>query len=232
MDPILRIEDLGKSFTLHNQAGVRLDVLEGVSLTLAPGECVALHGRSGSGKSSLLRTIYGNYKTGSGRILVAHDGDWVDLATASPRQILEVRRSTIGYVSQFLHVIPRVSALDIVAEPMRLRGLAETAARDRAASLLARLNLPERLWSLAPATFSGGEQQRINIARGFAVEYPILLLDEPTASLDGDNRRAVIGMIDEALAKGTAIIGIFHDLEVRDRVATRIYDMSEARAAA
>jgi alpha-D-ribose 1-methylphosphonate 5-triphosphate synthase subunit PhnL len=232
MEPVLRIDGLGKSFTLHNQGGVRLDVLAGVDLTLKPGECVALHGRSGSGKSTLLRTIHGNYKTAAGRILVAHGGGWVDLATASPRRILELRHRTIGYVSQFLRVIPRISALDIVAEPMRLRGVPAEAAQERAAALLARLNLPERLWRLAPATFSGGEQQRINIARGFAVEYPILLLDEPTASLDGDNRRAVLGMIDEALARGTAMIGIFHDLEVRDRVATRIYDMSEASAAA
>ena len=232
MEPVLRIEGLAKSFTLHNQGGVTLDVLARVDLFLRPGECVALNGRSGTGKSTLLRTIYGNYRAASGRILVMHRGAWVDVASAPPRQVLEVRRRTIGHVSQFLHVIPRVAALDIVAEPMRLRGMPAAAARDRAAALLARLNLPERLWSLAPATFSGGEQQRINIARGFAVEYPILLLDEPTASLDGENRQAVLGLIDEALARGTAILGIFHDAEVRDRVATRRYEMSEAKAAA
>jgi alpha-D-ribose 1-methylphosphonate 5-triphosphate synthase subunit PhnL len=115
---------------------------------------------------------------------------------------------------------------------MRARGVHPDVARSRAAALLTRLNVPERLWPLAPATFSGGEQQRINIARGFAVPYPILLLDEPTASLDGDNRAAVIGLIDEVLARGTAIVGIFHDTEVRDRVATRLYDMAEAKAAA
>jgi alpha-D-ribose 1-methylphosphonate 5-triphosphate synthase subunit PhnL len=232
MEPVLRIEALAKSFTLHNQGGVTLDVLGRVDLALASGECVALHGRSGTGKSTLLRTIHGNYKTASGRILVAHRGGWVDIATASPRRILDIRHHTIGYVSQFLHVIPRISALDIVAEPMRGRGMPLDAARIRAGELLARLNLPERLWSLAPATFSGGEQQRINIARGFAVAYPILLLDEPTASLEGDNRQAVVGLIDEALESGTAIIGIFHDTEVRERVATRLYPMSEAKAAA
>ena len=232
MTPVLRIEGLAKSFTLHNQGGVLLDVLARVDLELRPGECVALNGRSGTGKSTLLRTVYGNYRAASGRILVLHRGAWLDVAAATPRQVLDVRRRTIGHVSQFLHVIPRVPALDIVAEPMRLRGLPAAAARDRAAVLLARLNLPERLWSLAPATFSGGEQQRINIARGFAVEYPILLLDEPTASLDGENRQAVLGLIDEALARGTAVLGIFHDAEVRDRVATRLYQMSEAKAAA
>jgi alpha-D-ribose 1-methylphosphonate 5-triphosphate synthase subunit PhnL len=232
MEPALEIRGLAKSFTLHNQGGITLPVLARVDLAVHPGECVALNGRSGSGKSTLLRTLDGNYRVESGHIWVRHGLGRLDLAQASPRQIIELRRTTIGYVSQFLRVIPRVAALDIVAEPMRARGLDPATARDRAAALLTRLNVPERLWHLAPATFSGGEQQRINIARGFAVEYPILLLDEPTASLDGENRAAVIGLIDEALARGTAIVGIFHDAEVRDRVASRLYDMTEAKAAA
>jgi len=232
MEPVLEIRGLAKSFTLHNQGGVTLSVLAAVDLTVQAGECVALHGRSGTGKSTLLRTLYGNYRVQSGELWVRHGTTRIDLAQARPRQIIELRRSTIGYVSQFLRVIPRVAALDIVAEPMRARGIDAETARARAAALLTRLNVPERLWHLAPATFSGGEQQRINIARGFAVAYPILLLDEPTASLDGDNRAAVIGLIDEVLAQGTAIVGIFHDGEVRDRVASRLYDMTEAKAAA
>ena len=231
MEPVLAIRSLAKSFTLHNQGGVTLPVLSAVDLTVRAGECVALNGRSGTGKSTLLRTLYGNYRVGSGAVWIRHGAVRLDLAQASPRQIIELRRTTIGYVSQFLRVIPRVPALDIVAEPMRARGVPVPTARDRAAALLTRLNIPERLWHLAPATFSGGEQQRINIARGFAVEYPILLLDEPTASLDGDNRASVIGLIDEVLARGTAIVGIFHDGEVRERVASRLYDMTEAKAA-
>jgi len=232
MAPVLEIRGLAKSFTLHNQGGVTLPVLAAVDLSVRAGECVALHGRSGTGKSTLLRTLYGNYRVQSGELWVRHDDTRIDLAQARPRQIIELRRSTIGYVSQFLRVIPRVAALDIVAEPMRARGVHPDVARSRAAALLTRLNVPERLWPLAPATFSGGEQQRINIARGFAVPYPILLLDEPTASLDGDNRAAVIRLIDEVLSRGTAIVGIFHDAEVRDRVASRLYDMTEAKAAA
>ena len=232
MAPVLDIRGLAKSFTLHNQGGVTLPVLAAVDLTVHAGECVALHGRSGTGKSTLLRTLYGNYRVQSGELWVRHGTTRIDLAQARPRQIIELRRSTIGYVSQFLRVIPRVAAIDIVAEPMRARGMDTEVARERAAALLTRLNVPERLWHLAPATFSGGEQQRINIARGFAVAYPILLLDEPTASLDGDNRASVIGLIDEVLARGTAIVGIFHDGEVRERVASRLYDMNEAKAAA
>jgi alpha-D-ribose 1-methylphosphonate 5-triphosphate synthase subunit PhnL len=231
MEPVLRVEALRKSFTLHNQGGIALDVLDAVDLTLRPGECVALDGPSGSGKSTLLRAIYGNYLVSSGRIRVTHKGAAIDMAAATARQILDIRRHTIGYVSQFLRVIPRVPALDIVAEPIRARGHEYESARAEAERLLRRLNLPERLWHLAPATFSGGEQQRINIARGFAVAYPVLLLDEPTASLDADNRRAVQDLIGEALARGAAIIGIFHDAEMRARVATGTYRMSEAKAA-
>lgn len=232
MAAILEIEGLVKSFTLHNQGGTVLDVLGRVDLSLCPAECLVLQGRSGAGKSTLLRTIYGNYQPGGGHILVQHRGARIDLVHAAPRRILEVRQYTIGFVSQFLRVIPRVSAIELVAQPMRARGVAAGAALNRAGALLGQLNIPERLWGLAPATFSGGEQQRINIARGFAVFYPILLLDEPTAALDVDNRLAVEGLIREALAAGTAIIGVFHDAGLRDRVATRRYDMSEARSAA
>jgi len=140
--------------------------------------------------------------------------------------VLEVRRATLGYVSQFLRVVPRVSALDIVAEPLQARGVAIEDARARAAELLSKLNLPTALWSLPPATFSGGEQQRVNIARGFITDHKILLLDEPTASLDAKNRAVVVEMIAEKKAKGTALIGIFHDEEVRDAVADRILDVS------
>jgi alpha-D-ribose 1-methylphosphonate 5-triphosphate synthase subunit PhnL len=143
------------------------------------------------------------------------------MTQAPPRAILDVRRRTLGYVSQFLRVIPRVSTRDLVAERLAVMDMDPGEAKERAERLLARLNIPERLWSLAPATFSGGEQQRVNIARSFIRDYPILLLDEPTASLDGDNRRTVVEMILEAKRGGAAIVGIFHDDEVRERVADR-----------
>ena len=144
--------------------------------------------------------------------------------------MLDVRRDTIGYVSQFLRTVPRVSALDVVAEPLAARGVDREAARERARELLARLNLPERLWSLPPATFSGGEQQRVNIARGFITDHPILLLDEPTASLDATNREVVIGLIAGKKGQGVALLGIFHDADVRDAVADRVIDVTEFAA--
>jgi alpha-D-ribose 1-methylphosphonate 5-triphosphate synthase subunit PhnL len=228
----LRAEGIGKSFTLHLQGGVMLPVLRDLDFTAAPGECVALTGPSGAGKSTLMRLLYGNYGVGSGSILLRHHGATVDLATADPRTVREVRRDTLGYVSQFLRVIPRVPALDIAAEPLTARGIPRDHAHERASALLTRLNLPARLHGLPPATFSGGEQQRINLARGFAAEYPILLLDEPTASLDAVNREVVVTLIAEAKARGAAVIGIFHDAEVRGRVADRLFDVHPLQDAA
>ena len=232
MSILLRTEGLGKSFTLHLQGGTRIPVLAGVDLAVQAGECVALYGPSGAGKSTLMRCLYGNYGAGVGRIVLMHRGAELDLASAEPRAVIEARRQTIGYVSQFLRVIPRVSTRDIVAEPMVARGMARDAALSRASALLDRLNLPERLHALPPATFSGGEQQRVNLARGFGPGYPVLLLDEPTASLDAANRAIVIGLIHEAKQAGTAIVGIFHDAEVREAVADRVFTVELMQDAA
>ncbi|MCB5412214.1 phosphonate C-P lyase system protein PhnL [Pseudogemmobacter faecipullorum] len=219
---MIKVQNLSKSFTMHNQGGAVIPVMAGGRLEVASGECVGLIGQSGSGKSTLMRMIYGNYLAAGGSILV---GD-VDVVTAEPRQILELRRATLGYVSQFLRVVPRVPTLDVVAEPLLRLGVAAAEAQARAQDLLSRLNIPERLWALSPTTFSGGEQQRVNIARGFAHSYPALLLDEPTASLDATNREVVLGLIEEAKARGAAIIGIFHDEPARDRVCDRVVDVT------
>ena len=219
---MIEIDNLSKSFTLHNQGGAEIPVMAGASLRVEPGECVALTGASGAGKSTLMRMIYGNYLCQSGSIIVGG----VDIARAEPREILALRREVLGYVSQFLRVVPRVPTLDVVAEPLLIVGEDEARARERAAELLARLNIPERLWSLSPTTFSGGEQQRVNIARGFAHDSPALLLDEPTASLDAANREVVMSMIEAAKARGAAIIGIFHDEAARDRLCDRVVDVT------
>ncbi|MFC3569038.1 phosphonate C-P lyase system protein PhnL [Paracoccus simplex] len=219
---MIRIENLSKTFTLHNQAGAVLRVMEGANLTVEAGECVGLTGQSGAGKSTLMRMIHGNYLAASGSIRVAG----LDVVTAQPRQIIALRRDRLGYVSQFLRVVPRVPTIEVVAEPLRRLGTPEAEARTRAAALLARLNIPERLWGLSPTTFSGGEQQRVNIARGFAHPFPVLLLDEPTASLDAANREVVLSLIEEAKARGAAILGIFHDEAARVRVCDRLVDVT------
>lgn len=220
---MINLIDVSKTFTLHNQGSAVIEVISNVSFAVAPGECVALTGASGAGKSTLMRMIYGNYLTASGKIMV---GD-VDVATAAPREIIALRRRTLGYVSQFLRVVPRVSTLDVVAEPLLATGTPRGEALEQAQALLARLNIPERLWALSPTTFSGGEQQRVNIARGFAFPYPAMLLDEPTASLDPTNRATVLAMITEAKARGAAIIGIFHDHAARDEICDRQLDVTQ-----
>ncbi|MGL4301961.1 MAG: phosphonate C-P lyase system protein PhnL [Sphingomonas sp.] len=224
--PALQLRGLAKTFTLHNQHGAIIPVFDNLALDVHPGECVVLAGRSGVGKSTLMRAIYANYRLSSGEVLVRHGNDMVDVASAPPQTVIEVRRSSLGHVGQFLRVIPRVPAIEIVMAPLLANGWPRADAAHRAQTLLARLNLPEKLWSLPPATFSGGEQQRVNVARGFAFRYPILLLDEPTASLDPANRDVVVSLIHEALADGVAMVGIFHDAGVRDRVATRDFDIS------
>lgn len=218
---MIEIENLCKSFTLHNQGGATIPVMEGAHLRVAPGECVALTGASGAGKSTLMRMIWGNYLAVSGTIRVGG----LDVCRAAPRQIIALRREVLGHVSQFLRVVPRVPTLRVVAEPLLALGVSADQAEARAAGLLARLNIPERLWALSPTTFSGGEQQRVNIARGFAHPYPALLLDEPTASLDVANRAVVLDLIEAARARGAAIVGIFHDEAARNRVCDREVDV-------
>ncbi len=231
MNTLIEVHDLAKTFTLHQQNGVVLNVLNGLSFSVRAGECLVLHGESGAGKSTLLRTLYGNYLPAGGSIRVQHQGQWLELVGAEPRQVLDVRRQTLGYVSQFLRVIPRVSTVDVVMEPALARGWLRADAMARAEQLLARLNIPQHLWQLAPGTFSGGEQQRVNLARGFMVPWPLLLLDEPTASLDDNNRQVVLELINEAKAGGAAVIGIFHDRLAREAVADGHLDMTQARRA-
>lgn len=223
---VLNIRDISKGFTLHLHGGTGLPVVEKASFDLFAGECVVLGGPSGAGKSSILKMIYGNYLTAAGEILLRHDGAMHDVALADARTILAMRRRSMGYVSQFLRVIPRVATHDLVTESATAAGLSPGASRERAAMLLTQLNLPQRLWGLPPATFSGGEQQRVNIARGFAGDQRLMILDEPTASLDAANCDAVLALIQQRKANGTAFLGIFHDQEMRERVADRVIDVS------
>ena len=230
-DAMLATENLTKQFVLHNQGGAEIPVFRGINFEVGAGEAVVLSGPSGAGKSTLLRMLYGNYRPTSGQVRVRHGGEVVDIVAATPRRLLDVRRRSLGWVSQFLRVIPRVPTIEIVKDPMLRRGVGEAEATRRARDMLARLNLPERLWSLAPATFSGGEQQRVNIARSFVDPAPILLLDEPTASLDSGNRGVVVDLIRGARDRGAAIVGIFHDEAVRDAVASRLLDLTHFKAA-
>jgi alpha-D-ribose 1-methylphosphonate 5-triphosphate synthase subunit PhnL len=232
MTVMIDIESAEKTFTMHLQGGISLPVVRGVSFQVKAGECVVLSGPSGAGKSSILKMIFGNYRCDGGRIGVRHRGEMTNLAGAEPRAVLTARRETIGYVSQFLRAVPRVAALDVVAEPLLAAGVPRDDARARAGALLGRLNIPERLWSLPPSTFSGGEQQRVNIARGFISNLPVLLLDEPTASLDAANRAVVVDLIAAKKREGVAMLAIVHDDEIRAEIADRTVDVTTFAAAA
>lgn len=226
MNAAIEVNGLSKTFILHQQHGAVLDVLDAIHFDVQPGQCLVLHGRSGAGKSTLLRTLYANYRPMTGSIRVRHEGRPLELVGAEPRAILDVRRRTMGYVSQFLRVIPRVACLDVVMEPALQRGVPAAKAESRARELLRRLNIDDALLLLAPGTFSGGEQQRVNIARSFMVDWPLMLLDEPTASLDQANRDVVLALIAEAKAAGSALIAISHEEGVRTRIADHYLDMS------
>jgi alpha-D-ribose 1-methylphosphonate 5-triphosphate synthase subunit PhnL len=225
--PRLSVVNLEKTFLMHIQNNVEINVFSRFSLKINAGDCAVLVGPSGMGKSTFLKCLYGNYTVSSGEIVIHFDDGDININRVNPQWVYYLRRNTIGYVSQFLRVVPRVAAIDIVMEPLIVRGVGKSKAREKAASLLSRLNIPQSLWELSPTTFSGGEQQRINIARGFIAHYPILLLDEPTASLDANNRAVVVELIEEAKSEGTAIVGIFHDEQVREQVANRIIDLEE-----
>jgi alpha-D-ribose 1-methylphosphonate 5-triphosphate synthase subunit PhnL len=232
MSTVLELTAVSKTFTMHLQGGIRLPVVAGVEFAVRAGECVVLAGRSGVGKSSILKMIFGTYRCDGGSICVHADGCTIDVAAAEPRRILMLRTRALGYVSQFLRAVPRVPTVDVVAEPLLIAGVQRDNARRRAAELLHRLNIPERLWPLPPATFSGGEQQRVNIARGFISDLPLLLLDEPTASLDTGNRAVVVDLVAEKKRRGTAVVAIVHDDDVRPAIADTVIDVHRFTAAA
>ena len=214
---MIQIKNLNKSFELYNQNNTNINVFKKINFKVNKGEVLALTGNSGTGKSTLLKLIYGSYVISKGDVLISD----VNIRKSTPRDILKLRKNKLGYVSQFLRVVPRVPTIEVVIEPLLDIGCEKKTALKKGEEILERLKIPKNLWNLSPLTFSGGEQQRVNIARGFIYNYPYLLLDEPTASLDQNNKNIVLDLIEKAKLNGSAIIGIFHDEIARNKVATR-----------
>lgn len=218
----LKVRNLEKRFILHNRGGVHVKGFKDINFTLDTGQLLALSGPSGVGKSSILKTIYRTYQANNGSILFSRcDGTEVDLASCSESRVLDLRRREIGFVTQFLKVLPRVTALDAVAHPLIETGKSQEEAKERARDLLTTLGIREELFNLSPLTFSGGEQQRVNIARGIIAPKELLLLDEPTASLDHKSADKVLELLEGLKIRGNAMIAIFHDQQKIDRVADK-----------
>ena len=228
----LVVKDLAKVFTVHTRGGLKINGYDGINFELKRGEFLSLYGPSGLGKSSVLKALYRTYTSTSGEILFyKKDGTSLDIASASESQILNLRKNSIGYVSQFLQVLPRISAVDIVAQPLIEKGENEQSAQQKAKEMLSFLNIKEELFDVSPLTFSGGEQQRVNIAKGIIAPKSLLLLDEPTASLDKTNTNKVIDKLIEIKQQGVSMIGIFHDLDCMRRISDKVFDMKEKRYA-
>lgn len=219
---MLEIDGLSKEFTMHIVGGKHIVGFENVSLAVGQSEFLAIVGESGSGKSSLLKSIYRTYDPSAGQIHYRSSDGVVDLASCSERRLLELRATEIGYTSQFLDEIPRVPASDVVARPLWETGVEPARARETAVGLLDTLGLPSDLHDAFPATFSGGERQRVNLARAIAPKPRLLLLDEPTSALDPGTRSAAIDLLGSYLDDETTILGVFHDRDVVEQLADRV----------
>ncbi|AVF05936.1 phosphonate metabolism protein PhnL [Devosia sp. I507] len=187
-----------------------LHAFEDISFDLYQGEFLLLRGHNGAGKSTLLRTIWRSYLPVAGQVLYASSHGEIDLANAADVDIALLRREEIGFVTQFLNARPRVAAQDIVAEPLRLAGATQAEALDQARHWLDQFGVRPELWRAYPSTFSGGEQQKVNLARALILPQKLLLLDEPTASLDVGARAALVRRLADLKSQGVAIIGVFH----------------------
>jgi alpha-D-ribose 1-methylphosphonate 5-triphosphate synthase subunit PhnL len=227
---VLEVKDLRKKFTLHLLEEKEIVGFQSVSFTLKRGEFLGIAGKSGSGKSSLIKCIYRTYLSTSGKIIFYPNGrNSVDLATCLDEEIIDLRYRKIGHVSQFFYAIPRVSCLDIVTQSLVQQGVNIDEAKKSAKNMLSCLLIPDKLFDAHPSTFSGGEKQRVNIARALVKEPELLLLDEPTASLDKVSRGIVLEEIFELKKKGTSAIGVFHDEKELRSFADKILVMGNER---
>jgi alpha-D-ribose 1-methylphosphonate 5-triphosphate synthase subunit PhnL len=224
---MLKVKNLAKNFTMHIRGSTVIPGFAGVSFETSAGSLLAITGPSGAGKSSLLKCVYRTYIPSAGEILyTAKNGSRVDLARADDWDILALRRGEIGYVSQFFRVMPRVSALETLIEPLTSRGTGREEALDKAREMLSRAGLGKTLWDMYPATFSGGEKQRLNILCAIITRPRLLLLDEPTASLDRGYKTRVLRMILGLKAEGAAMIGVFHDRDALSALSDSRYDLT------
>jgi alpha-D-ribose 1-methylphosphonate 5-triphosphate synthase subunit PhnL len=209
---ILEVQGLTKHFYVHHLRR-EIPAFVGVDFSLRRGEFLLVRGANGVGKSTLLRCLYRTYLPTGGRAIYRSAHGPIDLARAADVDIAALRRSELGHVTQFLRARPRVSAIDVVTEPLLTRGDGRVSARRTAGEWLDTFGLKEDIWEAYPTTFSGGEQQKVNLVRALIVPRRLLLLDEPTASLDAAARKALVSRLGQLKAQGVAMIGVFHHPE-------------------
>ncbi len=228
MNELLRVENLQKTFNMHQFNDKQIVGCNGISFSLKEGEFIGITGKSGSGKSTVLKSIYRTYTPTGGAIHYRSElfGS-IDLAKATEREMIAIRKNEIGYVSQFLNVMPRVTAMEIVEEALMEMGEESETAVEQAKTILAHFKLPSSLWDSYPRTFSGGEKLRLNLAQAMVKRPKLLLLDEPTASLDDASKISVKEMILQLKNEGTSMIGIFHDLDFMETVVDREYSLAQ-----
>ena len=224
---ILKIDNLSKSFYLHAQAKT-IASCQNISFSVEQGEFLGIVGLSGAGKSTILKCIHRTYLPLEGSIFFDSLAFGpINLSTATEREMLYLRKHEIGYVSQFLNVMPRTTAKEHVMSALLEMKTDPAAAAAAAAEMLAYFKLPESLWDIYPNTFSGGERLRLNLAHTMVKRPRLMLLDEPTASLDIRTKTLVRDMLIRLKDGETGMIGIFHDLEFMEGVCDRVYNLSE-----
>jgi alpha-D-ribose 1-methylphosphonate 5-triphosphate synthase subunit PhnL len=228
--PQLEVRNLRKIFTLHMLHGKQVMGFEDLSFDVDDGAFLGIAGASGSGKSSLLKCLYRTYLVDRGSIdYTTADGSTVDIVAASDDVVLDLRASEIGYVSQFLRPTPRVPALELAARPLLRWGVRAAEAYEQVEEYFTRLKLPRDLWDGYPILFSGGEQQRVNLARALASQPRLLLLDEPTSALDASLQREVVRLLSEARHRGTTMVGVMHDTALLHQLADEVLTMDRGR---
>lgn len=227
MEPILEIRGLSKQFYLHEQ-NREIKSCNDIYFKLNKGEFIGIVGTSGAGKSTVLRCIYRTYLASEGEVIYQSlSYGKVDLLLAAEREIVHLRKVEIGYVSQFLSILPRTTAKEHVIEGALDAGFSEEEALVKAEEMLRYFKLNETLWDIYPNTFSGGEKLRLNLAHAMVKAPRLLLLDEPTASLDNATKQLVKELLMRLKKEGTSIIGIFHDLEFMEGLCDKVYNISQ-----
>ncbi|MCC0638101.1 MULTISPECIES: phosphonate C-P lyase system protein PhnL [unclassified Clostridioides] len=224
---ILEVNNFSKDFELH-ALNKTIKACSEINFTISKGEFLGIIGKSGAGKSTILKSIYKTYIPTTGEIIFNSEiYGKIDLSTIGDREMINLRKKEIGYVSQFLKTLPRITAIELVVHSLIESGFEKDCAYDMAKDILTQFEIKENLWDAYPNNFSGGEKLRLNLAQAMVKKPRLLLLDEPTASLDNQSKIYVKEKMLELKNQGTTMIGIFHDIEFMETVIDKTFTMTK-----